>query len=395
MNQDMSRRILGLIRDVLITNEHFAHFKFKKETDKLLDIYIPGKEDDAENTHRIYSVPIGTRGLHGDLLILDDVMKDDAGISATNLSKVKRLFWNASSPMINARNGRMLFIGTPICYNDLFFDLFELSEQGTGWQFHRYPAMYEDDDGDVHSSFPEVYPLDKLEEIKARTPSWSWEQEYMLNPVSGEDSMFPLSLINSAIDLPYADLTPEEEPYKEYFLGCDFAMSTSSTADYSAFCVVSKAPDRPIKIEYIWHERGVPESDQIAKIKEICRVYNISHGLVERKGITYSMGNKLVQDPELATILENWNPTNEEKQKILGNVNLLLQHKMLSIPSDVQHTDLLIKELQTFGIVNIDGTQRYRALSGHDDLVIGVALAVAASGGWVYDEGIEATITLV
>lgn len=69
MNQDMARRILGLIRDVLVSNPHFAKYKFKKETDKLLEMYLPGKENDAENTHRIYSVPIGTRGLHGDLVI--------------------------------------------------------------------------------------------------------------------------------------------------------------------------------------------------------------------------------------------------------------------------------------------------------------------------------------
>ena len=80
----------------------------------------------------------------------------------------------------------------------------------------------------------------------------------MLNPVSGEDSMFPIELLNSAIDLPYKELTEDEARYKKYYLGCDFAMSSSSTADYSAFCVVSKAPNRPINIEYIWHEKRHP-----------------------------------------------------------------------------------------------------------------------------------------
>lgn len=395
MNQDMARRILGLIRDVLLTNPNFAHFKFKKETDKLLELYLPGKEEDSENTHRIYSVPIGTRGLHGDLIIVDDVMKDDDGNSSTNMKKLKRLFWNATSPMANARNGRILFIGTPICYDDLFSELYTLSLSDSGWRFHRYPAMYEDDNGNICASFPEVYPIEKLERIKLQVPSWTWEQEYMLNPISGEDSMFPIELLNSAIDLPYKELTEDEARYKKYYLGCDFAMSSSSTADYSAFCVVSKAPNHPINIEYIWHEKGIPEKDQIDKIKELCRVYNIEKGMVERKGITYSMGNKIIEDPELTAIIENWNPTNEEKQKILGNVNLILQHKMLRIPKDVMHTDNLIKEMQTFGIVNENGTQKYKAISGHDDLVIGVALAISAAGGWVFEEAVPTTLRLI
>ncbi|MDK2978929.1 MAG: hypothetical protein PWP52_1643 [Bacteroidales bacterium] len=395
MNQDMARRILGLIRDVLITNPYFSHFKFKKETDKLLELYIPGHEDDSENTHRIYSVPVGTRGLHVDLVIVDDIMKDDDGNSSTNMKKLKRIFWNATAPMANGRNGRILFIGTPICYDDLFNDLYQLSLTDSGWLFYRYPALYEDENGELVPSFPEVYPMEKLLKIKNQLPSWTWEQEYMLNPVSGEDSIFPLELLNIAVDLDYPKLSEEDEKFKSYYLGCDFAMSSSSTADYSAFCVVSKAPNRPINLEFIWHERGVSEYDQIQQIKNLCRVYNIDKAVVERKGITYSMGNKLIEDPELSSIVENWNPTNEEKQKILGNVNLLLQHKMLRIPSDLRHSDLLIKEMQTFGIINENGTQKYKAISGHDDLVIGVALAISAAGGWVFEEDVPTTIRLI
>jgi len=395
MNQDMARRILGLIRDVFQSNPNFAHFKFKKETDKLLELYMPGREDDSENTHRIYSVPVGTRGLHGDLLILDDIMKDDEGSSTTNMKKLKRLFWNASSPMVNARNGRILFIGTPLSYDDLFNDLKELSLKESGWRFHRYPALYEDDDGELKASFPEAYPLPKLERIKQQVPSWTWEQEYMLNPVSGEDSMFPLEYLNKAMDLPYKEVTEDEEKYREYYMGCDFAFSSSSKADFSAFCVVSKVPNHPIRIEHIWHERGVFEKDQIDMIKDLIRQYKISKVVVEKKGPTYSMGQKIEVDPELSAIVETWNPTNEEKQKILGNVNLLMQHNMLCIPMDIPHTDLLIKEMQTFQIVNDNGKQTYRAISGHDDLVIGVALAVSASGGWAFDDEVPCTISYI
>ncbi len=393
MNQDMSRRILGLIRDVLTSNPHFSHFKFKKETDKLLELYMPGHENDSENTHRIYSVPIGTRGLHGDLILCDDVMKDEDGAGA-NLKKVKTLFWNATSPMANARNGRILFIGTPIAYDDLFFDLQELADKGKGWKFKKYPAMYEDDAGELHSNFPEVYPMPKLLDMRDKMPSYAWEQEYMLNPIAGEDSVFPLSLINSAMDLEFEELTKEDIESKKYYLGCDVAMSSSSTADYSAFVVVSKCK-RFLKIEHIWHEKGVSEDKQIEKIKELKRIYNIDAGLIERKGLTYSMAGKVVSDIELVGVLDEWNPTNESKAKIIGNVNLLMKHNMLCIPSNIEHSDKLIKELQNFAIVNNNGTQTYKSISGHDDLVIGVALAVSAAGRWVFEDKPEYSCLII
>jgi hypothetical protein len=394
MNQDMARRILGLIRDVLVSNPYFAKYKFKKETDKLLEMYLPGKENDAENTHRIYSVPIGTRGLHGDLVICDDVMKDDEG-NSTNMKKTKRLFWNATSPMAAARNGRILFIGTPITYDDLFNDLYNLSLQDSNWKYYRYPAIVYDEEGGEQSNFPEAYPLEKLYKMRSEKPSWAWEQEYMLNPVSGEDSIFPLELINSAVDLPYPELTDDEAQYKEYYMGCDYALSSSSTADYSAFAVVSKAPNRPIKLEFIWHEKGSTDIEQIEAIKLLKRKYNIHKALIEKKGISEPFANRLVTDPELSSVFDTWNPTNESKGKILSNVNLLLKHKMLCIPSDILHSSLLIKEMQTFGIVNNNGTQTYKAISGHDDLVIGVALAVSAAGGWAFEDEVPTTIELI
>jgi len=395
MNQDMSRRILGLIRDVIISNPYFSHYKFKKETDKLLELYIPGKEGDSENTHKIYSVPIGTRGLHGDLIIADDCMKDDEG-NSTNLKKIKTLFWNATSPMANARNGRILFIGTPIAYDDLFSDLYDLSlKPNTGWKFFKYPAMYEDDNGDMQASFPEVYPLSKLYEIKENVPSYTWEQEYMLNPVGGEDSIFPIELINKALDLKYVDPTPTELQFKRYYMGCDVAMSSSSKADFSAFCVVSKCPNHPIKLEYIWKGKGVSEDEQIDKIKELKRIYNIEKGVIERKGLTYSMAGKVVGDTELSGIIDEWNPTNENKSKVIGNFNLLIKHSLLCIPKNLEYADDLIKEMQNFCIVNNNGTQSYKALSGHDDLVIGVALAISAAGGWVFDETPEYSCKLI
>jgi hypothetical protein len=400
MNQKQAMRMLGLIRDEIKKNKHFANYYFKMDSAEKIQVRIPNSNE----YHTVVANPLGTRGEHGDYVISDDVMKDDEGRTTASMNKLKETWWKAQFPMAMARgdsfdvrktsenykrkHGKHLFIGTPIAFNDMFSDIEEninqaiKNEKTPSWKLLTYPAIKPDGT----PQFPEHYSLDMLEEIKNSSPSWTWNQEYMLNPVGSEDSMFPMELLEAAQNIKYSELTDEELKYKKYYLGCDVAMSNATGSDYSAFCVVSKAPKSPIKIEHIWHEKGVSEDDQIAMIKKLKKEYNVAHGLIERKGITYSMAGKVINDSELMGVMDEWNPTNENKYKILGNVQILMRHNNLLIPNTLAHKTDLLNELSSFAIINKEGNQTYRALSGHDDLVIGVALAIAAAGGWVFEE---------
>lgn len=384
MNQNESRRIMGIIRDYIYKYQDFLGFKLKVDTADELQIYLPNSIDH----HTISCVPIGTRGRHCDVLICDDVMKDEQGNTVQSITKLKQIWWNAQTPMVSAKKGIILLLGTPISTNDLFGDVKEIIERETeqtgdsNWLFMRYPALT--DDGKVQ--FPEFYDYDQLMSIKSSKPDWVWEQEYMLRPFGGSQSIFRLDDLESASNLAYPELKEEELLSRKTYIGCDVAMSDASTADYSAFFVVSKCPNHPLKIEYIWHERGVDEPLQIDEIKNLKRIHNVCYGKIEKKGLTYSMSNKVIKDPELAGIIEEWNPTNEEKAKIIGNLQLLIKHNMLYIPKDLQHYNELMSELMSFTLINKNGNQIYKASTGHDDLVIGLALAVSSAGGWVFDE---------
>jgi len=394
MNQDMSRKILGLSRDILTSNSYFKNFKFKKETDKLLEIYVPGHEGDDNYTHKLYSVPLGTRGLHGDVIILDDIQKDENGSSTTNLNHIKTLFWNATVPMSYAKNGLILFIGTPISHNDIFKDIEDIEANGGDWETFEYPIIIKDINDNDTPLFPEIYPMDKISRMESSMPSWTWQQEYMLRPV-GKDSMFPLELIDSCVIDSKPELSDVDKSNEKFYTGCDVAMSSASTADYSAFITVSKSQSNGIIIENIWHERGVSEPEQILEIKRIKQLYNVTSGKIERKGLTYSMAGAIISDIELCGVFSDWNPTNDSKSEILGNLQLLMKHKMLKIPKNINHFEDLKNELISFGIINENGTQRYKAISGHDDLVIGLALAVASAGGWVFEDDYPPHLELI
>ena len=399
MNQTQSRRILGLIRDELKTNKYFSDFKLKTDNADKLEIYIPGQQ----KYHTIVSIPLGTRGEHGDYVISDDVMKDEEGRTSASMSKLKELWWKAHFPMAMARGGDFndlddksghresgihLVVGTPVSFDDLFSDLERLAREKDTWDFLRYPAIK----ADGTPQFPEHYSMEMLNKIKDSITSWAWEQEYMLNPVGSDFAIFSPDLIQMATVMEYA---PPKEKDKSYYIGCDIAMSTKSTADNSAFFVLSKAPDTPIKIEEIWHERGVPEPKQIQVIKDLKRKYNITSGYIERKGLSFSMAKEVVTDPELVGVIDYWNPTNEEKAKIIGNLQLVMKHNMLYIPKNLPQYEELVHEMLSFALVSVNGTQKYRALTGHDDMIIGLALAIEAASGWVYDERVPCKMELI
>ncbi len=393
MNQTQSRRILGLIRDEIKSNIYFKNFKFKIDSADKIQVYIPG----TNKFHTIVSIPLGTRGEHGDYVISDDVMKDDEGRTTASMAKLKDTWWKAQFPMAMARgdsftnaydvnthkkrkHGLHLVIGTPVSFDDLFSDLKELADKNDTWVFLRYPAIKEDGT----PQFPEHYSKEMLEEIKNSITTWAWEQEYMLNPVGDGFSIFTPDMIERASNLDF-----NENEDKTYYIGCDVAMSNKSTADNSAFFVLSKSKGNKIKIEEIWHEKGVSEDKQIEIIKKLKRKYNIQKGFIERKGLTYSMANKVVTDPELVGFIDTWNPTNEEKAKIIGNLQLVMKHNMLYIPKTLPKYNTLVHELLSFALINVNGSQKYKAMTGHDDMVIGLALAISAAGGWVYEERAE------
>lgn len=382
MNQNESRRIMGLIRDEIFKHNDFLGFQMKMDSADEVQIFIPG----TNLHHTICSIPLGTRGRHGTILIADDILKDEQGNTIPSITKVKNLFWKAHSPMIEAKKGILAVVGTPICSNDLYNDIIELIETerkrglDPSWNFLKYPAIKPD--GSLQ--FPEFYTEERLLRKKLSVPSYVWEQEYMLNPVGDGYSIFPIELIESASNLDYKPIDKSEQDFVSNYIGCDVAMSSSSRADNSAFYIVTKAPNRPIKVTDCWIGHGIGEDQQIEKIKELKQVYNFVGGRIEKKGLTFSMSNKVVTDPELTGYIDEWNPTNEEKAKLVGNLQLLFKHKMIYIPKELPYYDELISELMSFTLINKDGTQQYKAAAGHDDMVIGLALAISAAGGWVY-----------
>lgn len=395
MNQRMARRILGLIRSQLHSSPVFSGYKFKVDTSDTIELYLPGHEGDDRFIHTIYSIPVGTRGPHADLVISDDILKDEKGESATNVIQLKELWWSSAFPMTATKKGIHFLIGTPISGEDIFVDLEELAIKNKSWAFHRYPAVYDEGEETERALFPELLSLQDEHDTRDACPTYVWDREYMLRNISTRNSMFPEKLITQCIDLKYDNNEEDHIEERQFFLGWDVAISSEASADFSALVVISKGAKGPLILEEIWHEKGMdfPEQEKLAM--QLVKKYKIQKGLIEKKGISESLANKVMANIELTPYIDVYNPTNEKKSIILGNLNLVMKHKMFCIPSYINYSTELIRELQMFSVINKGGNQTYKAASGHDDLVIALSLAVAAAGTWAFEDEVPTTIEII
>jgi hypothetical protein len=236
--------------------------------------------------------------------------------------------------------------------------------------------------------------------MKKRTPIWSWQQEYMLEPVGHGNSLFPEKLLKKCItsDESYFSEDPYHNPEQlknqniEYFMGCDIALSDADRADHSVYIIIKKEQDMPLKVmPSIFDGKGWTSKQLIQKMRDLNDFYRCTKIVVEQKGLSYSLVNEMISDFSLAGTVEPFDTNRSNKDKILGNLELLMRNDMLKLPND----HILIDELSKFGLKSIDGKQTYEALAGHDDYVMALAMACHAAGGFAIEPTVPVTFDVV
>ncbi|MFA6354033.1 MAG: hypothetical protein WCW93_03825 [Candidatus Paceibacterota bacterium] len=349
--------------------------------------------------HLLFSIPYDRRSDHVDLSIVDDILSDEHGRSSVAMDQMEQTYWNTISPTINTRKGMHFIVGTPITYNDLYTRIDAQLKGDSTYRMFKFPAIVKRKGTDA-PCLPERFTLDELYEIKKRTPIWSWQQEYMLEPVGHGNSLFPEELLRKCTvtddsyfaNDPYHDETAVDNPQAEYFLGGDIALSDSDRADYSVYVIVKREEGQPLKVmPYIFNGKGWTSDQLKNKLKDLNAFYKFSKAIVEQKGLSYSLVNEMTSDPDLAGVVEPFETNRVNKDKILGSLELLMRNGMLKLPND----SALIDELAKFGIKSIDGKQTYEALAGHDDHVMALAMACHAAGGFSAEPVMPVTFEVV
>lgn len=167
---------------------------------------------------------------HYNTIILDDVVNWDNITTSEQIEKVKA-FYKSCLDLLEP-NGKLIIIGTPYHYNDLYAWIEDPQND-----IHREFAIFKKpaftgDWGEGDLLFPERLGWDRLERLRRIEGPTHFASQYMLTPILSEDAIFKY-------DFRYYDETDLRGIELLTFMTVDPALSTAKDADQTAMVVIS------------------------------------------------------------------------------------------------------------------------------------------------------------
>lgn len=333
----------------------------------------------------IETISIGTspKSAHVNMVVGDDVLRDDRKYSdAYN----ENYFLGQLFPTINRKKGRMCVLGTPVHSEDLLHVLMqdtkgEIIRDGRisakGFYSKAYPAILDSNKKEI--LLPEIYSYDQLMKIRDTQGIRYFDREYMCVCISDDSTLFPIELIEyCSDDLERYAFSGKEDSF--YVIGVDVATSAAKSADYSAYVVLEVKENKKgglVKtLRHVFHDKGIQVDTQIEKIAELSKLFNNAFVLVEKNNV----GVALIQGLEKGGI--NIKSYVTDAPKKIGCVRYLInemRNRRVIFPKENEYIKRVKDELKNFGVLKKGTREVMTALSGHDDLVDALWLALEAS----------------
>jgi hypothetical protein len=320
-----------------------------------------------------------TRGLHPDILILDDVLNDLNTGAQEQRDRAWRYFVGTLLPM---QAGRIIVVGTAMHADDLLHRLAGARpttvtngriEWAPGFGFHavREVALNNDDRSTL---WPERYEYAELAAFQAAEPI-VFAREYQNDVRDDHASLFPRSLTQRALDVGAGlVLVPSyrKAANELVVLGADLAVSEAIGADYTVILAVAWNVETDTRrLLAARRERGLRFDEQVTLLRDVCRSHGVDWGIVENNGFQRWLADQLPKWPETDVI--KGHTTGRGKANLLDGVPMLkmpLLHGRWTIPcgdpSSLDFARAWQSELAAFSWR--DG--QLRGLGEHDDIVM-------------------------
>lgn len=300
------RDILIVGSDQLTTGEIFDRLKFYLNASPILRQLMPesGEEELPDNTKKL-TLRNGTtffarsikmkRGLHPDLIILDDLTTESSTLTD---KQTWDLFSGAVMPMSTANAAIVTIDGTPLRNSDIMSRVrqtktvseavaYDLSAGETNEQteedvwYHVHLPAIDRETGELLSNHRFTKSI--LSQVKQVIGSRKFEAEYMLNPLDDESSLIKAEWFDSCRDNRHT-CKFNRSNYDEVYLGWDFAFSDRITADNAAGAIIGKAQGKSFLLNIVTH-RGLSALEQLERIKELHAVYRFDNIGLEENSI--------------------------------------------------------------------------------------------------------------
>lgn len=319
------------------------------------------------NGNAILERSIGSqiRGLHPQEIIIDDPLKE---FSMSGIQRVTDWFFGDMIPTLH-HTASLRMIGTPFTYTDIFSQL----EENEAYTVRKYPCLNSLNE----PLWPERWAYDALMQRKSEIGSLKFTREYLCIPVSTGTALFDPDYVNACKNKEYIlKLGNRRDKGYKYYVGVDPAISTDG--DYNVIMVLEVDEEMNKAIVHVDRSKNVEFRENIEKIRLIGKLYQPEAILYETNTFAKAFTQELRSISDLN--VKDFNTTRKKKQEIILNLQMNIENGKLIFPygdnNSKKMTSALIEELSMFSITE---SGRFEGVGAHDDLVMGLALANAAS----------------
>ena len=320
------------------------------------------------------SVGGGTRGFHPDVVVCDDILW---GTTGTELQRAADWFYGVLLPVLH-HSGRMMIVGTPFSYNDLYAEL----EERDAFTVETFPAI----NNEGEALWPERWNLEALEHRRLSMPAIQFSREYLCEPIHDVASMFPNDILEKArdkdlvlLDRAETDYDEEGEPvgvFGQHFIGWDTAIASDKNADFTAMLVLRTPPNENVKqIVGVVHEKGLGGA---AQKKHILLLNNrFKPDLIELEGNNFQrMFAAELKDMREDIPIKTFMTTRQRKESMFMSLLMAFEQGQIRTPYGDERsrtfTHKLEQELNRFGMQK---NGKLESVGTHDDLAMALALA--------------------
>ena len=313
------------------------------------------------------SVGSQIRGLHPQEIIIDDPLKE---FSLAGIQRVTDWFFGDMIPTLH-HTSKLRMIGTPFTYTDIFAQL----EENEAYTVTKYPCL----NGLNEPLWPERWDFDALMQRKAEIGSLKFTREYLCVPISTGTALFNPEFVTKCKNKQYVlKLGHRKDKGYRYYVGVDPAISTDG--DYNVITVLEVDDEQNKTIVHIDRAKNIEFRENIEKIRLIGKVFEPEEILFETNTFAKAFTQELKNMTDLN--VRDFNTTRRKKQEIILNLQMNIENGKMNFPygdnASRRITNLLIEELSMFSIT---ASGKFEGVGAHDDLVMSLALANAASQG--------------
>ena len=313
------------------------------------------------------SVGSQIRGLHPQEIIIDDPLKE---FSMSGIQRVTDWFFGDMIPTLH-HTSKLRMIGTPFTYTDIFSQL----EENEAYTVNKYPCLNSLNE----PLWPERWNYDALMQRKAEIGSLKFTREYLCVPISTGTALFNPEFVAKCKNKDYVlKLSNRKEKGYKYYVGVDPAISTDG--DYNVIVVLEVDDEMNKTVVHVDRAKNVEFRENLNKLRIIGKIFEPEQILYETNTFAKAFTQELRNISDLN--VRDFDTTRKKKQEIILNLQMNIENGKMRFPygdnNSRQMTNVLIEELSMFSITD---SGRFEGVGAHDDLVMGLALANAATQG--------------